>query len=304
MRASEQSSRDYQRVARAIRFIDENALDQPTLGQVADHLGLSESHAQRLFTRWAGVSPKRLLQFLTLERAKELLDRSETVLTASWAAGLSGPGRLHDLFVTLEGLTPGEHREGGRGVRIRWGVHPTPFGDALLAATERGLSSLSFLDEGPDPALEELASRWPRATLVEERDALGALAARLFDGSGAEEGGGSDGLVLEDEAGGRSRLRLHLSGTNFQIRVWEALLRIPPGHAATYGDVARALGNPGAARAVGSAVGANPVAFVIPCHRVLRSTGHFGDYRWGAARKRAILAWEGARSSPQSSTTS
>lgn len=285
---------DYRRVARAIRFLEEHARAQPTLREVADHLGLSEFHTQRLFTRWAGVSPKRFLQFLTLDRAKELLRSSESVLAASHRSGLSGSGRLHDLFVTLEGVTPGEFKAGGDGVRIRWGVHETPFGEAVMAATDRGLCALRFLagegGEGGDAAevLETLRGEWPEAHLEEAPSTL-APAARLLFGDGPDDPGG---FLLDDDGSGPSRLRLHVRGTNFQIRVWEALLRIPPGAAVTYGDLARTVGKPEAARAVGAAVGRNPVAFLIPCHRVLRSTGRFGGYRWGAVRKKAILAWE------------
>lgn len=285
---------DYRRIAKAIRYLEAHARAQPTLAEVADHLGMSEFHTQRLFTRWAGVSPKRFLQFITLDRAKDLLRASESVLAASHGSGLSSPGRLHDLFVTLEGVTPGEFKSGGRGIRIRWGVHETPFGDALLAATERGLCALRFLaEEGEGPgraeALETLRSEWPDARLEESPSALAPAARALFGGDAAGETGG---FLLDDDGSGPTRLRLHVRGTNFQIRVWEALLRIPPGAAVTYGDLARAVGRPEAARAVGGAVGRNPVAFLIPCHRVLRSTGHFGGYRWGAVRKRAILAWE------------
>ena len=279
---SRERSRDYQRVATAIRFIQERAREQPTLEEVADHLDLSPFHVQRLFSRWAGVSPKRFLQFLTLKRAKELLGEGRAVLESSYAAGLSGPGRLHDLFVTLEGVTPGEFKEGGRGLEIRWGVRPTPFGDAFLATTERGVCALSFLEEEKeerDRALDALEESWPGAILDEDSHGLGGLVERMFENPGRTE---------------ERALNVHVRGTNFQLRVWEALLSVPPGRAVTYGDLARAVGNPDGARAVGGAVGANPVAVLIPCHRVLRSTGHFGGYRWGTERKKALLAWERA----------
>ena len=269
---------DYVRIEKAIRFLDGNFRRQPELAEVAAAVGLSDYHFQRLFRRWAGVSPKRFLQFLTAEYARDLLADSWTVLDAAYEAGLSGPGRLHDLMVTVDGVTPGEARRGGEGVSIRHGVHPSPFGDFLLAATDRGVCALTFLDdEGLDAALEGVAARWPGAGLHEDPASTAPLAERIF-------------------AGGE-RVPLHLEGTNFQIRVWEALLRVPGGTVVTYERIAASLGSPGAVRAVGTAVGRNPIAYAIPCHRVIRKTGAFGEYRWGAARKRAMLGWEAARRS-------
>jgi AraC family transcriptional regulator of adaptative response/methylated-DNA-[protein]-cysteine methyltransferase len=292
-----EDSSDYARVQRAIEFIADRFRDQPTLADVATHLGLSRYHVQRLFKRWAGVSPKRFLQYVTLEHAKRLLRDSDTVLSASYGAGLSGPGRLHDLFVTVEGVTPGQFRRGGAGVELRWGVHDTPFGAAFFAVTDRGLTSLGFLPpEGHGPLVDGLAGTWPSADVREDPDATAAVARQVFfpaNDSGSRSG--ASPALRPDPGGGPTRLQLHVRGTNFQVRVWEALLRIPVGSAATYSDLAEAVGRPRAARAVGNAVGRNPVAVIIPCHRVLRRNGRFGGYRWGRARKRALLGWESAR---------
>lgn len=278
--------RDYRRVEAAIRYLEARQPEQPSLAEVAEHVGLSPWHFQRLFQRWAGVSPKRFLQFLTVEHARRLLEASETVLETTWAAGLSSPGRLHDLFVTVEAVTPGEVKSGGEGLEIRWGIHPTPFGEALVAVSDRGVCQLSFGDseETLEEALATLKRRFPEARRVEASKSTGPVSERIFRRLRGERGG------VDAEQG----LALHLRGTNFQLRVWRALLSIPDGEAVTYGRIARALGKPGAARAVGSAVGANPVAVLIPCHRVLRETGDFGGYRWGTGRKRAVLGWEAA----------
>ena len=249
-----------QRVEQAIRFLDEHAAEQPSLARVAEAAGLSESHFQRLFRRWAGVSPKRFLQYITAEHAREVLDESANVLDASYETGLSGPGRLHDLTVNVHALTPGEMRGGGKGVTLAHGEADTRFGRAWMAWTERGVTALTF--DG------NLRDRWPNAVYRQDPDGACDLAARLFDGG---------------------EVTLQLKGTNFQIRVWEALLRVPEGALTTYSGLARELGTPKAARAVGSAVAMNPVSFLIPCHRVIRSTGVFGNYRWGAARKKAMV---------------
>jgi AraC family transcriptional regulator of adaptative response/methylated-DNA-[protein]-cysteine methyltransferase len=286
-RAAESSRReavrDYTRVEAAIRYLEERQPEQPRLAEVAEHVGLSPWHFQRLFQRWAGVSPKRFLQFLTVEHAKRMLDASETVLETTWSAGLSSPGRLHDLFVTVEAVSPGEYKTGGEGLEIRWGVHPTPFGEALVAVSDRGVCQLSFGD--PEEALETLQKRFPEARRVEAPETTGPVSDRIFRRLRAGRG-------PADVKGG---LSLHLRGTNFQLRVWRALLSIPDGGAVTYGRIARSLGQPGAAQAVGRAVGANPVAVLIPCHRVLRESGGLGGYRWGTERKWAILGWEGVK---------
>jgi AraC family transcriptional regulator of adaptative response/methylated-DNA-[protein]-cysteine methyltransferase len=270
---------DYARVERAIRFLEAHAEEQPGLEAVARQAGLSPYHFQRLFTRWAGLSPKRFVQALTLNRAKRALAEEGGVLDAALEAGLSGPSRLHDLFVTVEALTPGEWKRQGAGVRIAYGFHPTPFGLALVAATARGLCGLSFVEPGDqEAALAELASRWPRAELGEDVAATQGYVERVF-GPGRASGA----------------LPILLKGTPFQIQVWRALLRLAPGERTSYGELARAVGRPRAARAVGAALGENPIAFLIPCHRVIRSTGALGDYRWGTPRKQAILAWEVGR---------
>ena len=268
-------------MAKAIRYLEGNFQEQPNLDELAAHLGVSPFHFQRVFTRWAGISPKRFLQFLTVEHAKQLLAQSKSVLDAAFESGLSGPGRLHDLFVTVEAVTPGEYKQAGSGVEIVYGRHATPFGDCLLAATERGICALSFLNGGGwDEAVAELAARWPEATLMEDRQTTQALAERIF-----YKPAGADPTPL----------RLLLKGTNFQLKVWEALLRVPPGAVCTYSDIARRIDNPKAARAVGAAVGANALAYLIPCHRVIRQGGLIKDYHWGSARKKAILGWEAAR---------
>jgi len=252
---------------------------------VASAVGLSPFHFQRLFSRWAGVSPKRFLQVLTLGHAKRALDESGNLLDAALDAGLSGPSRLHDLFVTVESVTPGEWKRQGAGVRMAYGFHDTPFGTALTAATARGLCGLSFVEPGEErAALDELASRWPAAQLVEDPAAARPALERAFGGEPA----GHAARRVEP-------LRLLLKGTTFQVQVWLALLTLPPGAFTSYGLLAQRVGHPRAARATGSAVGSNPIAFLIPCHRVILGTGALGGYRYGTARKQAILAWEAAR---------
>jgi AraC family transcriptional regulator, regulatory protein of adaptative response / methylated-DNA-[protein]-cysteine methyltransferase len=273
---------DYSRVAQAIQYLDTHAREHPGLSQVAAHLGLSEFHCQRLFRTWAGVSPKAFLQCLTLERAKALLRESRSLLETSQELGLSGTGRLHDLFLSLEAMTPGEFKRGGGGLRIHWGVHDTPFGAALFGATDRGLCTLSFL--GDSDAVDELRERWPGAELVEAPQVTAPLAAEVVSRMG----------------GGAPRpLPLLLVGSRFQVQVWRALLAIPEGALLAYGDLARLVGSPTAARAMGPALATNPIAWLIPCHRVIRATGLLGGYRWGTVRKRAILGVEGARADRQ-----
>lgn len=276
----DRAARDYARVERAIRYLERHWRRQPELAEVAASVHLSEYHFQRLFQRWAGISPKRFLQFLTKEHAKRLLRESASVLDAAFSSGLSGAGRLHDLLVSCEAVTPGEYRARGAGVDIGYGIHPTPFGSALLAATSRGVCRLSFL--GPRSEREEIAAlraEWPEARIRGNPAATSPYVHRIFSA-----------------AAPRAPLTVLLNGTNFQIKVWEAMLRVPPGAVTTYARLAQSIGAPRAARAVGAAVGRNPLAYVIPCHRVLRSLGETGDYRWGAARKKALLAWEAARS--------
>jgi AraC family transcriptional regulator, regulatory protein of adaptative response / methylated-DNA-[protein]-cysteine methyltransferase len=274
---------DYARIEKAIRYLRERYVDQPDLRVVADVAGVSEFHFQRLFSRWAGISPKSMLKFLTARHAKTLLRDSRSVLDASLEAGLSGPARLHDLLVTVDAVTPGEFKDYGAGVEIRYGFEQSPFGTCLIGATARGVCHLSFLVDSASRRraafLDEFKSDWPRAIFRRDRESTHRLARRIFS-----------------RAAGLSPLRVLLVGTPFRLKVWEALLGIPPGRVASYRDVARAIGAPDACRAVGSAVGANPVAYLIPCHRVIRESGVVGDYRWGAERKVAMLVWEnGAR---------
>jgi AraC family transcriptional regulator of adaptative response/methylated-DNA-[protein]-cysteine methyltransferase len=267
---------DYQIVEAAIAYLETNFADQPELTQVARHVHVSESHFQRIFRRWAGISPKRFLQYLTAEHARRLLTDSASVLDASYAVGLSGGGRLHDLMINVHAATPGEIKTGGAGIEIAYGTHVSPFGDVFIATTPRGVCALAFVTpDDPDRSLRELKHRWPNATIREDVSATAEAARVAFGGTG--------------------ELSLYLKGTNFQIRVWEALLRIPAGRAVSYEDIARDIGQPTASRAVGAAVGQNPIAYLIPCHRVLRKSGVFGDYHWGAVRKKAILGWETAR---------
>ncbi len=276
---------DYGRIARAIAYLDTHGEEQPSLEALAEEVGLSPFHLQRLFRRWAGVSPKRFLQALTAEKAKAGLLAGASVLDAALDSGLSGPGRLHDLLINLEAMTPGEVKRLGAGLTIRYGFHPSPFGDALLAATERGVCGLLFVRGGDrEAALEDLGQRWPGASLVASTEQTESLAHRIFYGAEPSK-----------EPSGATPLHLLVRGSNFQVQVWRALLRIPEGRRTTYGALAGAIGKPGAARAVGSAVGANPIALLIPCHRVIRQTGALGGYRWGLRRKRVLLAWEDAR---------
>jgi AraC family transcriptional regulator of adaptative response/methylated-DNA-[protein]-cysteine methyltransferase len=269
-------SEDYQRVAQAIAYIEAHAGAQPTLEEVAASVGLSEYHFQRLFSRWAGISPKRFLQFLTKENAKRLLP-DQSVLDTAYAAGLSSPGRLHDLFVQAEAVTPGEYKTRGAGLEIAYGFHPTPYGESLLAVTSRGICFLAFVDGGDrDAALAELRRDWENAALTLDPASTGPYVAQIFSPAP------------------RPPLALHLRGTNFQLKVWEALLRIPPGRATSYEDLAVRIGQPRAARAVASALAHNPVAYLIPCHRVLRKSGDFGGYRYTPARKKAMLLRESA----------
>jgi AraC family transcriptional regulator of adaptative response/methylated-DNA-[protein]-cysteine methyltransferase len=272
----ESTVQDYRLIEQAIRFIETNARRQPELDEVAAAVGLSEFHFQRLFTRWAGISPKRFLQFLTKENAKELLAQSENLLDTTHQVGLSSLGRLHDLFVSTEAVTPGEYKSHGAGVTIRYGIHASPFGPCLVATTERGICHLGFVQTSEGDAIDNLVADWSRAKMVEDYKSTAKLVEPIFDWSKR----------------GRESLRLHLRGTNFQIKVWEALLQIPQGTVTTYEQIAARIGKPSALRAVGTAVGHNPVAVLIPCHRVLRKDGEFGNYRYGSARKKALLVRE------------
>jgi AraC family transcriptional regulator of adaptative response/methylated-DNA-[protein]-cysteine methyltransferase len=274
-----QLAEDYLRIEQAIQYLDSHYKDQPGLEEVAASIGLSEFHFQRIFTRWAGISPKRFLQFLTREGAKDLLNRSENLLDTTHQVGLSSLGRLHDLFVTTEAVTPGEYKSHGAGVTIRYGLHPTPFGKCLIGVTEHGICYLSFVQTSEGEAIDALVNEWKQAQMIEDHGTTAPLIEPIFD------------LGQRD----KRSLQLHLRGTNFQIKVWEALLNIPVGAVTTYEGIASMIGSPGALRAVGTAVGHNPVAVLIPCHRVIRKTGRFGNYRYGAPRKKALLASEFAK---------
>jgi AraC family transcriptional regulator of adaptative response/methylated-DNA-[protein]-cysteine methyltransferase len=270
---------DYERIAAAIRYLDEHRAEQPDLATVSERIGLSPSHFHRLFAAWAGATPKDFLQCLTLSHARDLLRRGESVLDAALESGLSGPGRLHDLCVTLEAATPGEIKARGAGMRIRAGVAASPFGDCLIGETARGICHLSFFDEsGRENAMAEMIADWPLAEVETDDDQARTLAGRIF-APGASQ----------------TSWKLFVRGTAFQLRVWRALLMVRPGTLVSYGKLAAAAGNPNASRATGSAVGSNAISFLIPCHRVIRETGISGHYRWGAVRKRAILAWESGR---------
>ncbi|MHC4883623.1 MAG: methylated-DNA--[protein]-cysteine S-methyltransferase [Planctomycetota bacterium] len=271
---------DYERIEAAIEFLSGRVQHQPSLDELAQHIGLSSFHLQRLFKRWAGVSPKRFLQHLTIDNARRRLRASQSVLDTSFAVGLSGPSRLHDLFLSVDAVTPGEFKSGGAGLTLTYGFHETPFGEALLVESVRGICALAFA--GPasrETVLEEVRQRWRAAEFVAD----GGVGRETIETLFGPEGGGQ-------------KVSLLLKGTNFQLKVWEALLRIPEGAVTSYGRLAEMVGRPGASRAVGTAVGQNPIAFLIPCHRVLRANGAVGGYHWGTIRKQAMLVREAVRS--------
>jgi AraC family transcriptional regulator, regulatory protein of adaptative response / methylated-DNA-[protein]-cysteine methyltransferase len=270
--------RDYDSVRRAIAFISERWRAQPTIEAMADAASVTPDELHHLFRRWAGLSPKAFLQALTLHGARELLRDSASVLDATYEVGLSGPGRLHDLFVTHEAMSPGEWKSGGEGLTINFGFHPSPFGSALVMATERGLAGLAFADPGTEQAaLDDMKGRWPRANYVENSAHTAMIAKRIFDPA---------------QWHAERPLRVVLIGTDFEVRVWDTLLKIPMGKLVTYSNIADKIRAPKAARAVGAAVGKNPVSFVVPCHRVVGKSGELTGYHWGLTRKRAMLGWE------------
>jgi AraC family transcriptional regulator of adaptative response/methylated-DNA-[protein]-cysteine methyltransferase len=276
-----QASEDFKRVEEAIRFIEGNFKFQPSLEQIARTVHLSKYHFERIFKRWAGISPVQFMRFMTLEYTKERLSTSRSLLESAMDAGMSGTGRLHDLFVTFEGVTPGEFKRGGDGLRITYGFCDSPFGECLIATTERGICYLGFV--GPDgqaTSLEQLAETWPGSDRVEHLAAVSPTADQIF---GAEKAAQSEPIHLQ------------VKGTNFQISVWKALLTIPEGCVASYRDVAAQIGHPKAVRAVGNAVAMNPIGYLIPCHRVIASTGRINRYRWGSSRKKAMIGREAAR---------
>lgn len=269
---------DYEIVRRAIEKISLDYRDQPSLEELAAEVGDTPTGLQKLFTRWAGLSPKGFLQAVTLDHARRLLDEGLPLLDTAFEVGMSGPGRLHDLFVTHEAMSPGDYKSRGKGLTIRYGYHLSPFGLALVMVTDRGLCGLAFCDPGTErAAFDDMAGRWPNATYEEDLSATAPYAARIFDPA----------RWRADQP-----LRVVLIGSDFQVRVWEALLKIPMNRARTYSSLAAEIGNPAASRAVGAAVGANPVSFVVPCHRALGKSGALTGYHWGLTRKRAILGWE------------
>ncbi|MEI8341196.1 MAG: methylated-DNA--[protein]-cysteine S-methyltransferase [Verrucomicrobiota bacterium] len=275
-----QAALDYQRIEKALRFLHANFQRHPSLSEAAAQVHLSEFHFERLFQRWAGTSPKRFLQFLTAEYTKPLLRNSTSILEASHAAGLSGPGRLHDLFLNCEAVTPGTYKKGGKGITLRYGIHATPFGDCLFAHTENGLCAMRFLTKKSAPEeIKDLRSEWPDALFVEDQTLAAETSRRLF---------------LPRSSGKTTPFHLHLRGSNFQLKVWQALLSMPAGTLACYSEIASLIGHPRAARAVGTAIGRNPIAYLIPCHRVIHNLGTFGNYRWGIERKEAMIGREAA----------
>ena len=273
---------DYQRIEAALTFAGAHFQDQPSLEQLAAQAHWSPFHFQRKFQEWAGVSPKKFLQYLSLGHAKRLLRQQASVAEAAYETGLSGTGRLHDLFITLEAMTPGEYRQGGAALAIAYSFGESPFGPYLVASTAKGICKLAFV-ENAETALTELRLEWPQAALQAADAAAHAQVTRFF----AREFTAAD------------RLHLHLKGTSFQLKIWESLLRIPEGGLRTYAQVAGAAGSGAAVRAAGTAIGANPVGYLIPCHRVIRQSGELGQYRWGTGRKAALLGWEAARMEPQ-----
>jgi AraC family transcriptional regulator of adaptative response/methylated-DNA-[protein]-cysteine methyltransferase len=269
---------NYDRIAEAINYIKLNFKHQPNLDDVAEKVHLSPFHFQRLFTDWAGISPKKFLQYLSLDYAKGILkDKQATLFDTAFETGLSGTGRLHDLFVNIEGMTPAEYKNGGKELDINYSFAETPFGNIIVASTPKGICYMAFADDRED-AFSKLHEQFPNATYTQVVDVAQQDALFIFKKDWSE----------------LSNIKLHLKGTNFQLKVWETLLKIPMGGLSTYGDISQQLNSPGASRAVGSAVGANPVAFLIPCHRVIKSTGEFGQYHWGATRKTAMIGWEAA----------
>jgi AraC family transcriptional regulator of adaptative response/methylated-DNA-[protein]-cysteine methyltransferase len=270
--------RDYDSVRRSIAFISEHWRAQPTIEAIADAASVTPDELHHLFRRWAGLTPKAFMQALTLDHAKALLRDSASVLDAALDSGLSGPGRLHDLFVTHEAMSPGEWKAGGAGMTLTYGFHPSPFGTAIVIASGRGLAGLAFADSGGEPtAFADMRRRWPRASFAEDQAGTTALAQRIFDTA----------LWRADQP-----LRVVLIGTDFEVRVWQTLLKIPMGRAVSYSDIAANLSRPTASRAVGAAVGKNPISFVVPCHRALGKSGALTGYHWGITRKQAMLGWE------------
>jgi len=269
---------NYQRIAQAIDYLKENFKSQPGLDEVAEKVHLSPSRFQRLFTEWAGTSPKKFLQYISVEHAKKVLKAEATLFDTAFETGLSSTSRLHDLFVRIEGMTPAEYKNGGKGLPVNYSFADSPFGSLLVASTSKGICHMAFEDH-EEKALKDLQQKFPNATFQRKLDLMQQNALFLFQ---------SDWSRLQE-------IKLHLRGTDFQLKVWESLLKIPMGRLSTYGDIAKKIGAPKASRAVGTAIGSNPVAYLIPCHRVIQSTGYIGGYRWGNTRKTAIIGWEASK---------
>ena len=269
---------DYSRIEKAIAYINHNFREQPSLEEISTAVNMSPFHFQRLFSEWAGVSPKKFLQYVSLRYAKHLLQRNTTLMNVSNEIGLSSSSRLHDLFINIEGMTPGEFKNGGAGLTINYSFRESPFGNIIIASTNKGVCYIHF-QNNESVALRDLKACFPSAVYHQ-----------------AEDKYQKDALLIFQKNGGQTDpIKLHLRGTRFQIKVWESFLKIPTGGLSTYGDIAKKIGNPKAARAVGTAIGANPIAFLIPCHRVIQSNGKFGGYMWGAEKKMAIIGWEAAK---------
>ncbi|MBN7813569.1 methylated-DNA--[protein]-cysteine S-methyltransferase [Algoriphagus sp. H41] len=278
-----QTDLNYQRIAEAIAYLRANFKTQPSLDEVAEQVHLSPAHFQRLFTEWAGTSPKKFLQYISVEHAKRLLQNSQTSLfDTAYETGLSSSSRLHELFVNIEGMSPAEYRDGGKDLQINYSFAESPFGQLIVASTAKGVCSMAF-EENEKKGLEDLRQRFPNADFCQKLDLHQQHA--LF--------------IFQNDWSKLSEIKLHLRGTDFQLKVWESLLKIPMGKLQTYGHIAEQIGNPKASRAVGTAIGSNPVAFLIPCHRVIQSSGDFGGYMWGPTRKAAIIGWEGVRSNSE-----
>jgi AraC family transcriptional regulator of adaptative response/methylated-DNA-[protein]-cysteine methyltransferase len=278
-----QENINYSRIAAAIEYIKNNFKEQPNLDEVAEKVHLSPFHFQRLFTEWAGTSPKKFLQYISVEHAKKLLTSADqsTLFNAAFDTGLSGTSRLHDLFINIEGMTPAEYKNGGKDLIINFSFAESPFGNIIVASTTKGICYMAFEDQ-EEKAFNDLMDKFPNATFTRKLDLLQQNA--LF--------------IFQNDWSKLTEIKLHLKGTDFQLKVWEALLKIPMGQLSTYGNIAQEIKNPAASRAVGTAIGNNPVAFLIPCHRVIQSTGIFGGYMWGNTRKTAIIGWEGAKTDP------
>jgi AraC family transcriptional regulator of adaptative response/methylated-DNA-[protein]-cysteine methyltransferase len=290
-----QAQIDYQRIERAIAFITENFADQPSLGEIAAAVHISPFHFQRLFSKWAGVSPKQFMRFLALEHAKDAIrNHQATILDAAFDAGLSGPSRLHDLFVTIEGMTPGQFKQGGSGLAINYSYADTLFGPVVLGATPIGLCHMAF-EDAPDKGIATLRQKFPNASFAKMFDKHQADAIAILNHHWQHPSEHRSAECEKPLASKKKTIRLHLNGSAFQLKIWEALLKIPMGSLATYGDIATHVDAPHSARAVGTAIARNPIALLIPCHRVIRKTGNIGGYMWGPNRKQAIIAWEASQ---------